>query len=512
MGSKKLRLSELIKKKNIEFKRGQINLIEAPTGCGKSYYVQNVLLKKHIMHLNNVLYLTDTRMLKDCIISENANYMIQSNKDMWENCKTYIDFEKIFDEKVSNINKVNVMCYHTLALLIKKYPSIKYLLENKFNLIICDEFHNLSKYGLRFDNTGNLKELIDYLYKLCDKTLIVGLTATPYYLYEYNNSSKLVNLTGKYKKELVKYDETVVEFDNINNYLRRGDIKKYLELTNTKMLIYTELIKNEESICKYLNMIGVTAEYLCNDKKLNDKQKELRDYLIKNKKYPKDLQCLIINNAYECGWNLENENIQDIQMIIVDSKNPTTITQVRGRVRHNIELLCIPEFTNENNEEQKIKFELPCRYLGIKLTKELKEELMFLYATTRKGKKTTWTTFKQDLLFNGYEVITTSHGSFVVNIGNSIQDEIDIKKEVKKMKNNELKEYLNSIVEKRLNKEEQEELINRIDYRIDGHQKRTYTQLNNALKDTFGNEYVIISKKVKIKGKIETRWIVMKND
>ena len=57
------------------------------------------------MHLNNVLYLTDTRMLKDCIISENANYMIQSNKDMWENCKTYIDFEKIFDEKISNINK-----------------------------------------------------------------------------------------------------------------------------------------------------------------------------------------------------------------------------------------------------------------------------------------------------------------------------------------------------------------------------------------------------------------------
>ena len=274
MRNKKLRLSELIEQKNIKLELGQINLIEAYTGCGKSYYVQNVLLKKHIMHLNNVLYLTDTRMLKDCIISENANYMIQSNKDMWENCKTYIDFEKIFDEKVSNINKVNVMCYHTLALLIKKYPSIKYLLENKFNLIICDEFHNLSKYGLRFDNTGNLKELIDYLYKLCDKTLIVGLTATPYYLYEYNNSSKLVNLTGKYKKELVKYDETVVEFDNINNYLRRGDIKKYLELTNTKMLIYTELIKNAESICKYLNMIGVKSEYLCNDKKLNDKQKE----------------------------------------------------------------------------------------------------------------------------------------------------------------------------------------------------------------------------------------------
>ena len=252
MRNKKLRLSELIKQKNIKFELGQINLIEAPTGCGKSYYVQNVLLKKHIMHLNNVLYLTDTRMLKDCIISENANYMIQSNKDMWENCKTYIDFEKIFDEKISNINKVNVMCYHTLALLIKKYPSIKYLLENKFNLIICDEFHNLSKYGLRFDNTGNLKELINYLYKLCDKTLIIGLTATPYYLYEYNNSSKLVNLTSKYKKELVKYTENVTKFDNINNYLRRGDIKKYLELTNTKMLIYTELIKNEESICKYL--------------------------------------------------------------------------------------------------------------------------------------------------------------------------------------------------------------------------------------------------------------------
>lgn len=428
MRSKKLRLSELIEQKNIKFELGQINLIEAPTGCGKSYYVQNVLLKKHIMHLNNVLYLTDTRMLKDCIISENANYMIQSNKDMWENCKTYIDFEKIFDEKVSNMNKVNIMCYHTLAILIKKYPSIKYLLENKFNLIICDEFHNLSKYGLRFDNTGNLKELINYFYKLCNKTLMVALTATPYYLYEYNNSSKLVNLTGKYKNELVKYTEIITKFDNINNYLRNCDIKKYLELTNTKMLIYTELIKNEESICKYLNMIGIKSEYLCNDKKLTHKQKELRDYLIKNKEYPKDLQCLIINNAYECGWNLENENIQDIQIVIIDSKNPTTITQVRGRVRHDIDLLCIPEFTNKNNEEQTIKFELPCRYLGIKLTKEFKEELVFLYATNRKGKRNTWATFKQDLLFNGYEVITTKNGSFIVNIGNSIQDEKNNKK------------------------------------------------------------------------------------
>ena len=272
--------------------------------------------------------------------------------------------------------------------------------------------------------------------------------------------------------------------------MRSCDIKKYLELTNTKMLIYTELIKNEESICKYLNMIGITAEYLCNDKKLNDKQKELRDYLIKNKEYPKDLQCLIINNAYECGWNLENENIQDVQIVIIDSKNPTTITQVRGRVRHDIDLLCIPNFTNKNNEEQTIKFELPCKYLGIKLTKELKEELTFLYATNRKGKRTTWTTFEQDLLFNGYEVITTSHGSFIVNVGNSIQDEIYSKKEVDKMENNKnkLEEYLDILFEDKiimLTKDDRIKLIETIGAKDTMHNRlyKNIDTLNSALEE-----------------------------
>lgn len=58
-----------------------------------------------------------------------------------------------------------------------------------------------------------------------------------------------------------------------------------------------------------------------------------------------------------------------------------------------------------------------------------------------------------------------------------------------------LKPYLDSIVDKRLSKEEQKELIDKIDYRVDGHQKKSYNQLNNALRDTYGETYIIIPKK-----------------
>lgn len=76
-----------------------------------------------------------------------------------------------------------------------------------------------------------------------------------------------------------------------------------------------------------------------------------------------------------------------------------------------------------------------------------------------------------------------------------------------------LKPYLESIVDKGLGKEEKEELIEKIDYKVDGHQKRSYSQLNSYL-NTLGYSVISKRKKVKINGKWEQvrQWIVSNKD
>ena len=58
----------------------------------------------------------------------------------------------------------------------------------------------------------------------------------------------------------------------------------------------------------------------------------------------------------------------------------------------------------------------------------------------------------------------------------------------------ELELYLDSIVDKKLYKEQQEELINRINLRVNGRQQRAISKMNKGL-EMLGLNYIIISKK-----------------
>ena len=70
-----------------------------------------------------------------------------------------------------------------------------------------------------------------------------------------------------------------------------------------------------------------------------------------------------------------------------------------------------------------------------------------------------------------------------------------------------LEEYLESIIDKRLYKEQQEELINRINLRDGyGRQQKSIKVLAPYVNNTFG--LTLESKKVKVKGKLVTVWIV----
>ena len=42
-------------------------------------------------------------------------------------------------------------------------------------------------------------------------------------------------------------------------------------------------------------------------------------FIIDNKRLPDNIDILIINGAYETGWNLENKDIKDIQFVLIDT-------------------------------------------------------------------------------------------------------------------------------------------------------------------------------------------------
>ena len=70
----------------------------------------------------------------------------------------------------------------------------------------------------------------------------------------------------------------------------------------------------------------------------------------------------------------------------------------------------------------------------------------------------------------------------------------------------ELELYLNSIVDKRLYKEEQLELIEKINLRVNGKQQKSVSKLNSYLIENFNKQ--LISKRVKEQGKRIRVWIL----
>lgn len=103
----------------------------------------------------------------------------------------------------------------------------------------------------------------------------------------------------------------------------------------------------------------------------------VRDNLI-NKNLLLDLyDVLIINDAYQTGWNLENmedTSLHKTFTVLVNTTDQDSIIQLRGRVRHDIKLI----FHKYNSKKSKI-ISVPIEFLDRPLMKEDKDKLVQHY-------------------------------------------------------------------------------------------------------------------------------------
>ena len=550
-------LSDYLIHKNIKLEKGVINLINAPAGSGKTTFVFNNLVNETYKYikfnsgdnnikdinfkndLNKVLYICDTKMLKDKTLNkyENTTMILKEN--------FFNDIEN--DEYLINnlkSNRIIVMTYKQLGWCLS-IDYMKDFISSNIKLIIMDEFHNLFYYNNKFnsDKDSSYQNIIDNLGELVENNLFIGLTATPYYADKEITTEKYKSLNSIYKpilnnddiKEIRQYENKLLNkiLNPVNEIkwlcLHHGDIIK----TKNKILIYSEKIITCNKYKKLLSNAGYKVETLFTEKKLNKEQKLLKKYLIENEKYPDELDIIIVNKAYECGWDIKDNRVQ---IIIIDSCNPTVITQVRNRCRFDIEkLVCtmkevkkVPEpyktedgyyrryieisnngqtYHNYISDNFNIDFVLDEKYIGYKIL-ENKKEIIDKYGSYDERKQCNWATFKKDLVRNGYYIKQINKSTYIFKRGypEIIKDSKEaVKKEKNKKDKTEVKNYLNKIINKKLIKEEQKELIDKVNIRVNGKQQKSYKKINEGLKNLNLN-YVIMPKKSN-----NTRyWIVKK--
>ena len=264
---------------------------------------------------------------------------------------------------------------------------------------------------------------------------------------------------------------------------------------------------------------------------MNDTQKMIRKFVIENKRLPDNIDILIINGAYETGWNLENDT-NEIQFIMIDTSYYNTQVQARNRVRHDIKSL----YTREIVDKDRIPYEndkytewniydnykiynpvienyIDTSYINRTLTTEDTQYLVSKYGSIPYNKsKATWQTFKNNL--NKYnsalKVVTCRKGTYIIDKNDTLKD--ILKRGKDNMNNdNELIKYLESIINTKLNKQQQKELINNIGLKdTRGRHVNSINILNAYLIDNYNMS--VISKQISENNKRVRYWIVSKID
>lgn len=106
-----------------------------------------------------------------------------------------------------------------------------------------------------------------------------------------------------------------------------------------QMLEFAKLADNgQRKICCLWGLHNPNLE-------MSKEQLAVRSTILKTQHIPPDIDLLFINAAYETSININNE---DFNTMIIHNSNPDIQTQVRGRLRHDIETLYIYDSNHQH--------------------------------------------------------------------------------------------------------------------------------------------------------------------
>ena len=363
-------LGELLDEGKFELFKHKRELLIAPIGSGKTHMI---ISKAHLF--DNVLYLCDTNALKEQV----KNDLVEANTTN-VHVKTYA-----------------ALCKKTLG----NYDIKKLSYLQNFDLIVCDEIHNLIRYSGYSDE---LKFVVCFLFDddsgYNGNTLM--MTATPQYIEHLRgkvpgiNSSHIINLMDDpeiHRLTTFEFD-TIKHYSQIEHVLRTIRDNKEFEY-GTKVLIYTSQVKTMlkiQEIMFGLELDSTVIHSMNHDREMSKETLERRKKILEEGIFEGDV--LIINSSMETGINLKACN--NFKYVIVNSSNIVEITQSRGRVRDDIKCL----YTRIDDDRP---FSFIDDYVGVEL---IKEDFMALFKDLKDDHNDSWGVrkIKSELNKNGYEI------------------------------------------------------------------------------------------------------------
>ena len=347
-----LTLTQLMEKYNYEMKRGQINLITAPCGSGKTYYMLNTIMMKE----KQVIYVCDTTALKDCIVQDFAQVYAETFG---------VDIETILQRTNDNhyylkLNHMNED-YHHMFMTYSAFGQwmkhdVLYALIN--NTIIFDEAHNLLEYQDNFNKLtddeytdGEYTHAVNTLFDnyFLENNTVIALSATPEQL---TYQDKVVDIIGDTVKELKCYKQKyhINYSGSLTELLTTIHYKKVVVFTSGSV---DSMIKKRDEL-KQAD-IKVECLFSKNNKQyqFNPFQNQVYTELVENRNISL-VDVLIINSAYESGINIDDV---DIDVFIYDAKmehqkNYQKI-QSLGRIRHDIDRMYIRTYAHDIKKSDK---------------------------------------------------------------------------------------------------------------------------------------------------------------
>lgn len=377
-------LSELVDCSALQ--KGQLNVIKAPTGSGKTYFALNYIPSLTNDALHNVVYLIDTINGKEQIV---RNYKATSEYYGWS--KEVESGGMWFEPD----NRVVVITYAKFGVLVEQ--NIEFY--KNFSYIICDEIHSL----LRFQNYSKKPNYHSIARQVLEQAvkqksgIVIALTATPDTIKnQFNAPSAEIAIN---QEELIQYDIKQVEgYTNPITVLSKVDV-------GTVGLCYFSRIHQMiefEQKAKQMGFSPVSIWSINNkDHPMNDEQLEARRSVLETWTIPPQYDLLIINSSSETSLKIKSK----VDYVIVHSSNPDTQVQVRGRINSDLMTLYLPV-------EGVSEIVVPSEYLGKRLfqgDKQALAEALNLRNTNNRPYR--WPTVKNLLIESDYSVIEARQGN-----------------------------------------------------------------------------------------------------
>lgn len=398
--SKKLYLGEIIKKEKPKF--GKNNLILAPVGSGKSFFIEENLIPKD--YDGKVLYLTSNSALKDSL-APNDNEL---RKEFAKNNKSKGFFTTENKKRYGSVPySVHIMTYHEFG---KRIYSPHQEFTKDIDLIFCDEIHSLPIFT-QYGGSGELLLALNWLFREHENKRIFYFTATR------ESISKLENRAPGYTGGTLIFD-----------YLNHPDIRKYqvkstYYISNSfqlkvhlkakfeyiknnyhKGLAFTRRIESQDRIKEIAESEGYTPITLWSinneEKEMTDEQLKVREYILDTGNIPEPYNLLIINGSMQEGWNLFDEKVE---FAILDTLDETERVQALGRVRKDIDFLLLKV---EDDDPRLNKIILKDKFVNTPLTTEEKSLLLKdINIKDTRGENIKWPTAKNIISESGYRIV-----------------------------------------------------------------------------------------------------------